>query len=608
VTPVEVTEHVLVARICPVCQRRRLPKEAFQGVVLGQQRLGVNLVSLMVTLREEGRLPLGTIQWYLHTVHQLDLSLGAIVRSIQGVARQGQPAVRGILEQVRASPVVHADESGWRQDGANGSLIPDGQPDDDWDMINAPVGVPLGNARIADPFSPFGGPPLTNSRWISLSDGTLGFGTAASEVTYQFQFPVNPGCTAAKLSFDYLIQISFGVPKSTATWFLNGVQIAGPGGDHIVPTNVLFSAPVNIGTNILTVVIGEIAAVAPGLDVAGTVTFSGAGGAAPNTSIDVEYIQPKIVRRGAESPTEGTPDLAIAKAQRGEFLFGGTGAYVITVKNVGDGTADSPIIVLETLPFGFNFIPGSANPPWSCTVVSPVVNPATDQEKLECTYPGTLLPGGGLTLTIEVKINPVAVRPPGPNCAQVKHTGDPNPDNNESCIETVLAPSSQATPTSTPAPAPLPTSTPRPTPTPTGEKPDLAIEKFLNSEFHYGQSGSYTFQVSNVGQGSASSPITVVDELPDGFTYDSYLDPYSTDWACTASGQQVTCTYTGPDIAPGGFLPTLIINLMIAPIDRFPGGSDAVENCAGVKHAEDANSDNNLSCVTTIITPSDSAA
>ena len=54
---VEMTEHDLVARICPVCQRRRLPKEAFQGVVPGQQRLGVNLVSLMVTLREEGRLP-----------------------------------------------------------------------------------------------------------------------------------------------------------------------------------------------------------------------------------------------------------------------------------------------------------------------------------------------------------------------------------------------------------------------------------------------------------------------------------------------------------------------------------------------------------------------
>ena len=120
VVPAEVTEHVLVARICPVCERRRVPKEAFQGVVLGQQRLGVNLVSLMVTLREEGRLPLQTIQWYLKTVHQLHLSVGAIVWAIQGVAKQAQPAVSEVLEQVRTSPVVQGDETGWRQDGSNG--------------------------------------------------------------------------------------------------------------------------------------------------------------------------------------------------------------------------------------------------------------------------------------------------------------------------------------------------------------------------------------------------------------------------------------------------------------------------------------------------------
>ena len=89
VAPVEVTEHALVARICPVCQRRRLPKEALQGVVLGQQRLGVNLVSLMVTLREEGRLPIRIIQWYLETVHQLHLSVGAIVQAVHGVAQSG---------------------------------------------------------------------------------------------------------------------------------------------------------------------------------------------------------------------------------------------------------------------------------------------------------------------------------------------------------------------------------------------------------------------------------------------------------------------------------------------------------------------------------------
>ena len=120
VVPVEVTEHVFVARVCPTCERRQVPKVALQSVVVGQQRLGVNLVSLMVTLRAEGRLPLRTIQWYLKTVHQLDLSVGSIVRAIHGTARQAQPAVIKVLDRIRASPMVQADETGWRQDGTNG--------------------------------------------------------------------------------------------------------------------------------------------------------------------------------------------------------------------------------------------------------------------------------------------------------------------------------------------------------------------------------------------------------------------------------------------------------------------------------------------------------
>ena len=49
---------------------------------MGKQRLGVNLVSLIVNLREEARLPFRTIQWYLDAVHGLRLSLGAIVDAI----------------------------------------------------------------------------------------------------------------------------------------------------------------------------------------------------------------------------------------------------------------------------------------------------------------------------------------------------------------------------------------------------------------------------------------------------------------------------------------------------------------------------------------------
>ena len=120
VAPVEVTEHVLVARTCPLCRRRRLPQEPLQEVAVGRQRLGVNLVSLIAALREEGRLPIRTIQWYLQTVHQLRLSVGAIVRTLHQVAQQAQPAVAEALERIRSSPVVHADETGWRENGVNG--------------------------------------------------------------------------------------------------------------------------------------------------------------------------------------------------------------------------------------------------------------------------------------------------------------------------------------------------------------------------------------------------------------------------------------------------------------------------------------------------------
>ena len=64
-------------------------------MVLGQQRLGVNLLSLIATLREEGRLPIRSVQWYLETVHQLRLSVGAIVSAIHRTAQRAQPADPG---------------------------------------------------------------------------------------------------------------------------------------------------------------------------------------------------------------------------------------------------------------------------------------------------------------------------------------------------------------------------------------------------------------------------------------------------------------------------------------------------------------------------------
>ena len=131
VCPAEVTEHVFIARRCPLCRKRRLPQDPLREVAAGRQRLGINpvsstgqaLVSLIAALREEGRLPIRTIQWYLqtvHQVHQLKLSAGAIVRVVHQVAQQARPAVAKALERIHSSPVVDAHETGWRENGVNG--------------------------------------------------------------------------------------------------------------------------------------------------------------------------------------------------------------------------------------------------------------------------------------------------------------------------------------------------------------------------------------------------------------------------------------------------------------------------------------------------------
>ena len=120
--PVAVTEHVYVQRRCPCCRKRWTPPVALDGVVVGQQRLGIGLVSLIATLREAGRWPLATIQWYLATLHQLRLSVGALVGALKQVAAQGQGFLHQLQARLRASPVVHADETGWREDGRNGDV------------------------------------------------------------------------------------------------------------------------------------------------------------------------------------------------------------------------------------------------------------------------------------------------------------------------------------------------------------------------------------------------------------------------------------------------------------------------------------------------------
>ncbi len=176
-SPAEVVEHVFVARMCALCRKRRLPDSPLRGQVVGRRRFGVNLMSLIVTLREEGRLPVRAIQQYLQTVHQLKLSAGAIVEVIHGVARQARSSVAETLERVRASAVVHADETGWRQDGVNGYVWTFSTPTERYfvrrgrnkEVVDEVLGESFGGVLVSDFYTAYNHCPGLKQRcWAHL--------------------------------------------------------------------------------------------------------------------------------------------------------------------------------------------------------------------------------------------------------------------------------------------------------------------------------------------------------------------------------------------------------------------------------------------------------
>lgn len=118
--PVEITEHQVVKRWCPHCEAWRSPHLDLSGQVIGQGRIGVRIASLIAYLRTTLRMTIRHVQAYLHSLHGLWLSVGEIVALQHSVCETVQPVVDDLKEQMRQSPVIHADETGWRENGQNG--------------------------------------------------------------------------------------------------------------------------------------------------------------------------------------------------------------------------------------------------------------------------------------------------------------------------------------------------------------------------------------------------------------------------------------------------------------------------------------------------------
>jgi hypothetical protein len=115
-----VTEHIVYKRWCRHCGKRVYPKVNLTSLVVGKQRMGINLMALAATLRQRLNQPLNRIQEYLKIVYRLDISEGELMKILYRAVGLGKPYYLKILANLKSSPTVYADETGGRENGLNG--------------------------------------------------------------------------------------------------------------------------------------------------------------------------------------------------------------------------------------------------------------------------------------------------------------------------------------------------------------------------------------------------------------------------------------------------------------------------------------------------------
>src|SRR5229473_3249684 len=119
---VEVTEHRIYKGWCAGCQKWHEAPVDFSEQVLGQGRIGVRLASMIAYLRTVMRLPLRQLRDVLRDLHGMPVSLGELVELLHRMKEYVQPVLATLKAEIRASPAVQADETGWREDGSNGYI------------------------------------------------------------------------------------------------------------------------------------------------------------------------------------------------------------------------------------------------------------------------------------------------------------------------------------------------------------------------------------------------------------------------------------------------------------------------------------------------------
>ena len=119
---VQVIEHRIYKGWCAQCHQWHEAPVDLHEQVLGQGRIGVRLASIIAYLRTSMRLPIRQVREALRNLHGFEVSTGEIVEVLHRIRHHAQPVLDALKAEIRASPAIQADETGWREDGSNGYI------------------------------------------------------------------------------------------------------------------------------------------------------------------------------------------------------------------------------------------------------------------------------------------------------------------------------------------------------------------------------------------------------------------------------------------------------------------------------------------------------
>ena len=120
-TNLEVTQFNTRSGYCVNCDRRVESRATHQppAADVPHGQIGINALALGVMLRVRHRLPFRQISQVFAKMAGLNISAGGLVKQIKRIARWLEAEYQKLILKMRASKVIHADETGWRIDGHN---------------------------------------------------------------------------------------------------------------------------------------------------------------------------------------------------------------------------------------------------------------------------------------------------------------------------------------------------------------------------------------------------------------------------------------------------------------------------------------------------------